>query len=1820
MKKTLKRVISLVLALIMVGGMLPMAFLSASAESTTSALTSYPRGSSGAYSAWGHDNYNLMNGYSTQYSQGYTNFHSVNGRANIAYCIEPGTLFEPGNIGRLGNDTEATVWNKISQINNTLTPNQARDFVYKILAYGYDNGSTVMTQIYDYDSIAYAFATQILIWEVIVGERDANFNHIDPTGGKSPVLSIIRGRGGHPLKDTIENVYYKQIVNDVKKSGLLPSFCVNNNPDDPYKLEYSEGYFTVVLTDTNGVLDDYYSVVQSSVPAGLEVFKSGNNTLTVRTNRMFSENVSFNLNAAFKTSAAAIWGDGISLGNGEQDLVQRLSTQTFNSTGTVTVKSVHHHVFIPHQVPATCTEPGYTLWKCACGMASTNDPWTGADSYTAAQDHDRVNSPWVTAVPETCTDEGEEVQLCSKCGDVLKVRAKAPTGHDSGVWKVDIEATPSRDGTKTRYCTICGEALETTTFTYHTHKLGHTEIVRQPTCTENGLNGNFCSVCGACYSTEEVEKSGHTPADESVWVVTTTPTCTTPGEKTAYCANCGEKTGTQAIETVEHTEGQWITNIYATCTSEGEEICVCDACGETIESRTIEPLGHDDGVWKVTKPATCIEDGEKTLCCTRCNKAIDSDVITCDGHDDGVWKIDYDASSDHDGQKSRYCSKCNAVLESATFPLHNHTEGYRKVILEPTCIDDGEEAIFCAVCSAKYDTAVVAALGHDWSQIAKNNNSTHSKTCSRCHYVYTESCNFESTKTAATCVTPGYTTHTCSVCGYSYKDSATNSLGHNWSKWVDNKNGATHTRTCSRCHKTEKDVHVWTEWRIIEKDALRRTTTYERKCDICGAIQRADKNFEIKHTLKKVEATPNTCLEDGNKEYYYCTDADCGKYFSDENAEHEIEEGSWVIPAHGHDYHLTIDRPNSCTEDGYKKWVCSYDSSHNYDQIIPAHGHNYILKETVPNTCTEDGSEYYECTWDKSHNYTETIPAHGHDYHLIIDKCVEPTADVPGYNYYECRHDASHNYYKTVYKIGKTSENKTAKNNSDGTTTITLSAKSDAETVPVITNKPVDVVLVLDTSGSMKEKVSGVTKINGLKQTANTFVESVAKNPENRIAVVTFATTGVFYKNDGNAYTLWNSTITSNGHGGHNYSDEFKNIDTSGAMMPASENKETIKGIINGLNADGATRADLAFKTAGQVISQNKTDGRKTVVVFITDGQPGITGFEPGIAKNAIYAAHELKKNNVSVYSVGFDTGNDANMTTFMNFVSSNYPDAESMTFDGEKESDKYYIYVSDAEELDKMFETVVEEEIRPSKPFADITIFDTISKDFKMTLLQEQAFRESVISEYGVKNEDITVVVNSDGTTSITVRHLNPKTRINADNKLEYYVEISFDITATVETEITQYYNTNTEAAGYMVGGMLISSFESPRVQVHDDRNIVVFLLGGRVYTITEANIGDEIAVPHTDYATWDVPAGYTVSQKYTEFEAEFTGAIKTVTWKLADDTVEESYRVGEPITIYDAQGADGKKFLGWDKEIPVAMPDRDLVFVAQYEDHTHKWSTEPITQFGTCDEGITYIYACECGETYTVHSEPCEHKLTASIVNYNELSYAIVTCENCSYIQEKYISYKAEYNEADLNDAGQHTHGTNQTIDLKMYDNNGVSVQPDGTIEIVVPATSQMIHDDNLRIYRINEDGTTEEIEFTKDDDRDAIIMVVDHFSYYVITASNAVEAESTYDRVDCGLTTGHSYSLKTVNPTCTENGYTAHVCSHCGKALEKEIINAKGHADNNGDGKCDECGKVTGSACKHMCHSTKWYIKIIWFIINLFNRLFRINQYCECGKAHW
>ena len=343
---------------------------------------------------------------------------------------------------------------------------------------------------------------------------------------------------------------------------------------------------------------------------------------------------------------------------------------------------------------------------------------------------------------------------------------------------------------------------------------------------------------GNTYETtlKSFETAAHT---EGSWEKISDSTCTTPGKSIMQCTVCNKIIDTKIEEPSGHDKGVWLIMHPATCTTEGQEARVCTTCKSVVETRASEALGHDDGVWTVTKEATCEASGEEICICTRCGEKIDSRTVESLGHDNGVWKVDFEATPDHDGQMSKYCSRCNMVLESKSFELHTHVYGHTETLIPAGCLTKGEVGKVCASCGVVYETEEIDQLDHAYSLWYKNNNGTHSRTCTRCHAVETNNCSYVDTVTAPTCTEGGYTTHTCSVCGFSYVDNYTDALGHDWSEWVDCEDGCCHERKCERegCEATEISAHNWSDWKYNKDGKLFCNGTKTRFCPDCGATE-----------------------------------------------------------------------------------------------------------------------------------------------------------------------------------------------------------------------------------------------------------------------------------------------------------------------------------------------------------------------------------------------------------------------------------------------------------------------------------------------------------------------------------------------------------------------------------------------------------------------------------------------------------------------------------------------------------------------------------------------------------------------------------------------------------------------------------------------------------------------------------------------------------------------------------------------------------------------------------------------------------------------
>lgn len=322
---------------------------------------------------------------------------------------------------------------------------------------------------------------------------------------------------------------------------------------------------------------------------------------------------------------------------------------------------------------------------------------------------------------------------------------------------------------------------------------------------------------------------------------------------------------------------------------------------------------------------------------------------------------------------------------------------------------------------------------------------------------------------------------------------------------------------------------------------------------------------------------------------------------------------------------------------------------------------------------------------------------------------------------------------------------KTIKKTGDSQFLLTLEAYATGTTTTTTTTDPVDIVLVLDVSGSMDDYMetysispdgtyyyydegyilglgagykrayycsscngwytsehkythsyngtrltpktsaespgtqfySDVTKMANLKTAVNGFIDSVAKkSPNSSIAIVKFA---------GDTTNKVGNNTYDEGSRTYNYSQIVQDLTTVNEAGASS-----LQTAVNGLKAAGATQADYGMQHAQTIINRVKDNGHQKVVIMFTDGNPTSGNkFEDTVANNAIKASKSIKDDKAIVYTIGCFGGQagSSDVDTYMNYVSSNYPNAASMDNGGAKaDPANYYKTVSSAADLNNIF------------------------------------------------------------------------------------------------------------------------------------------------------------------------------------------------------------------------------------------------------------------------------------------------------------------------------------------------------------------------------------------------------------------------------------------------------------------------------------------------------------------------------------------------------
>lgn len=343
-----------------------------------------------------------------------------------------------------------------------------------------------------------------------------------------------------------------------------------------------------------------------------------------------------------------------------------------------------------------------------------------------------------------------------------------------------------------------------------------------------------------------------------------------------------------------------------------------------------------------------------------------------------------------------------------------------------------------------------------------------------------------------------------------------------------------------------------------------------------------------------------------------------------------------------------------------------------------------------------------------------------------------------------------------------------------------LSVLSSTSNIASTSTTPLDIVLVLDASGSMDDSMTGGKRIDALKNAANAFIDEIVTqnasisdaSKQHQVSIVKFA--------GKKSSKVGNDTYRKDGYT-YNYSQVMK------SMAECNETtKDSFEGTINAIKPAGATNA-----AAGMELAQGQTSNRadaKKIVIFFTDGTPTTqSDFSDEVASDAISAAKAMKDAGASVYTIGiFDGANPSanvnasgtsNENKFMQAVSSNYPaatytytqywwdDGWNWSFGDRAANSDFYKSASSASELSKIFEDISKEIVKGAGYPTDaregfemsdgyITFDDSLG-----SYMQVDAFKAIVVNNHVFSDVTKTMTDTADTYTFVGTTELNGKT-----------------------------------------------------------------------------------------------------------------------------------------------------------------------------------------------------------------------------------------------------------------------------------------------------------------------------------------------------------------------------------------------------------------------------------------------------------------------------
>ena len=558
-------------------------------------------------------------------------------------------------------------------------------------------------------------------------------------------------------------------------------------------------------------------------------------------------------------------------------LVNDDETDSNGGNTIIVIPPAHEHEYhYLETVAPSCENLGYERWQCeGCGDLQKRN-------YTPAKGH---NYKAVTIREATCKQGGLKLWLCSDCGDFYE--ETTPLAAHS-YKTVKHNPTCRMTGYTEHICEVCGDNYITDITPIISHAYEH--ITKEPTCTEKGYTTHTCTMCDYHYVSDYTEPTGH-KWDEGHTV--TNSTCDAEGVMEYHCMNCNESM-IKAISSKGHTYGDdptctepqrctecgvilrmpvghhyTETITEPTCTAMGYTTYTCEDCGASYIGDYTDKEMHNY-TKSVTYP-TCTELGYTTYTCAECGDSYKSDYKDKKEHN-------YDAVITYPtcitmGYTTYTCTNCGDSYVGDYTDMTEHN--YNKETVEPTCTEHGYAVYTCPDCGKSYIGDYTDCKEHHYIETVIAPTCTEMGysifKCDDCGDEYNGNYTdkvphaYKTVVTEPTCTSIGFTTHTCPDCGASYTDNYTDKAAHSYEETVTEPTCLElgfSTFVCSVCGDTYKSNyrealgHQPTDWIIDVPATIENAGSKHIECERCGEILQTS---EIAQLIDKDNSD-----EDGN--------------------------------------------------------------------------------------------------------------------------------------------------------------------------------------------------------------------------------------------------------------------------------------------------------------------------------------------------------------------------------------------------------------------------------------------------------------------------------------------------------------------------------------------------------------------------------------------------------------------------------------------------------------------------------------------------------------------------------------------------------------------------------------------------------------------------------------------------------------------------------------------------------------------------------------------------------------------------------------------